>query len=55
MTWADELAVRNLVALLNRDGGHHQDEVGMEQAAKDAEARVIRMMNALAERNIEIP
>lgn len=32
-------AVGNLLAVLNRDGGHHLAKVGLVQAAKDAEAR----------------
>ena len=49
----DELATalwpcRNLLALMNGDGGHRQHGIGIEQAAKEAEAKYTRMLNALA-------
>ena len=41
-------ACGNLLARLNGDGGHRQDEVGVTQAAIEAESRVIAMMNTIA-------
>ncbi len=42
------LPCRNLLALMNGDGGHRQHEVGIEQAAREAEDKYTRMANALA-------
>ena len=41
---------RQLVAILNRDGGHHQDDVGFVQACKDAESSYNTMRKHYAER-----
>lgn len=45
---AERDACRNLVARLNRDGGHRQQEVGMVQAATEAEERVVEMIQTIA-------
>lgn len=44
--------VSELLAVLNRDGGHHQANVGRQQAAKDAIKEVDRMRQILAEHNL---
>jgi hypothetical protein len=37
------VAVRDLLAIIHRDGGHHTEEVGFIQSCKDAERIVQRM------------
>ena len=37
-------AMRQVIARLNHDGGHRMEEVGVEQASKEADAEVIRYM-----------
>lgn len=34
--------LRNLLAVIHRDGGHHTSDVGLKQSVKDAQAKVIR-------------
>ena len=36
----EERWLRDLVALIHRDGGHHTTEVGLKQSVKDARKRV---------------
>ena len=36
-----ENAVRNLLAVIHRDGGHHTARVGLERSLEDAEKAVI--------------
>lgn len=45
----DERAVRELLAAMNRDGGQHQNNVGIAQAARDALAEFYRIRQAMAE------
>tara|TARA_B100001559_G_scaffold201360_1_gene168461 strand:- start:265 stop:1347 length:1083 start_codon:yes stop_codon:yes gene_type:complete len=52
-TSADESAVRELLAVLNRDGGQHQDSVGLAQAAQDALGEVDRLRQAQTEQQPE--
>ena len=44
--------VSELLCILNRDGGHRQSEVGVQQAAKEALEEVQRMKQVLAENNL---
>lgn len=39
---AVERALRDLLARIHRDGGHHTDAVGLAQSVKDAESIVCR-------------
>lgn len=49
MLSAEEIAVRELLAAMNRDGGQHQHSVGIAQAAKDALTEFSRLQQTLAE------
>ena len=51
MSKEDLSSVRNLLAVCNGDGGHRQIEVGMAQAAEEAEEYV----NDLRQRVAELP
>lgn len=48
MLSAEEIAVRELLAAMNRDGGQHQHAVGIAQAAKDALTEFNRLQQTLA-------
>lgn len=48
MLSAEEIAVRELLAAMNRDGGQHQHSVGIAQAAKDALTEFSRLQQTLA-------
>ena len=51
---AELAALRDLCAVLNRDGGHRQDEVGTVQAAQEAERRYYNLLAEAAKLKEEL-
>lgn len=49
MKTPNEIALRNLLARIHRDGGHYTDMHGVEKSAADAEAKVVEMLQSVEE------
>lgn len=45
----DSEMLLNLLAVIHRDGGHHVEEVGLEQACEDAQAEYYRLRELAGE------
>lgn len=51
---AEQSHLNNLLAVIHRDGGQHQDEVGTEQAVADAMEAVVKMRERITELEAEL-